>query len=97
MMANALTPDAISTALASLNGWALDGDKLVKTYVFGNFREAVSFIVRIGFAAEELNHHPELYNVYNRVRVELTTHDVGNKVTDLDVSLATAIEGFSWV
>ncbi len=63
---------------------------------FKNFREAVSFIVRVAFSAEELNHHPELFNVYNRVGITLRTHEASDKVTELDIKLAQAIEGFAW-
>lgn len=84
--------DSIDRALQSLPGWEHRNDRLVKTFVLGDFREAVAFIVRIGFCAESLNHHPELYNVYNRVRVELTTHDAGNKVTKMDTVLARNID-----
>ena len=87
-----LDQDSIDLALRSLPGWEHKDDRLVKTFVLGDFCEAVAFIVRIGFCAESLNHHPELYNVYNRVRVELTTHDVGNKVTTMDIVLARDID-----
>ncbi|MCY4672189.1 MAG: 4a-hydroxytetrahydrobiopterin dehydratase [Bacteroidetes bacterium] len=87
-----LDQDSIDKALRSLSGWECKDDRLAKTFVLGDFREAVAFIVRIGFCAESLNHHPELYNVYNRVRVELTTHDAGNKITTMDVVLAQNID-----
>lgn len=69
----------------------------MKTFVFGSFREALSFMVRVGFEAEALNHHPEWSNVYNRVVIRLTTHDAGNKVTTSDLELVRRIEGISWV
>ena len=69
----------------------------MKTFVFGSFREALSFMVRVGFEAEALNHHPEWSNVYNRVVIRLTTHAAGNKVTTSDLELARRIEGISWV
>ena len=53
--------------------------------------------MRLSFFAEEMNHHPELENVYNTVSVALTTHDAGGAVTALDVELASKIEGFVWV
>lgn len=83
---------AIENALESLHGWEFQNNRLVKTFEFANFRESVAFIVQIAFHADALNHHPILYNVYSRVRIELTTHSVGNKVTQLDVLLAQAIE-----
>ncbi len=92
-----LSAVAIDEALASLPGWTFEVDHLKKTFTMGNFREAISFIIRMAFEAEALNHHPEIYNVYNSVRVELTTHDAGDRVTAYDLQLARAIEKFSWV
>ena len=92
-----LSQEQIDDALRGLDGWSLEDDKLTKTFQVKDFRAAVSFIVRLAFYAEELNHHPELRNVYNQVEVALTTHDAGNKVTEMDVALAQKIEGFSWV
>ncbi len=96
-VASALTPDAITSALADLPGWKLDNNALVKQFTFGGFKEALSFIVRVGLHAEELGHHPDLHNVYNKVTLRLSTHDAGNKVTQKDVDLARCIESFSWV
>ena len=92
-----LTQQEIDRALEDLDGWTFEDDQLTKSFTFKDFRAAISFIVRMSFFAEELNHHPNLHNVYNTVDIVLTTHDAGNKVTDLDVQLATAIEGFVWV
>ncbi len=92
-----LTQAEIDAALAELPGWRLEGDRLVKTFTLRNFKEAVSFIVRLAFEAEAQDHHPELRNVYHTVDIALTTHDAGNKVTQKDVDLARAIEKFSWV
>jgi len=92
-----LTSDEIGEALSSLPGWTYEANRLKKTFALNNFREAVSFIIRMAFEAEALNHHPEIFNVYNRVRVELMTHDAGDRVTAHDVKLARAIEKFSWV
>lgn len=94
-MAEALSEERITASLDALPGWTWADDKLTKKFVFKDFREAVSFIVRLSFEAEALNHHPELFNVYNRVTVHLTTHDAGNRVTDLDLQLAKAIEAFA--
>ena len=93
----ALDGAAIEAALGELRGWRRDGDSLVREYRFGSFREAVSFIVRIAFAAEAANHHPELWNVYSTVRLRLNTHDAGNKVTARDLNLAREIESIAWV
>jgi 4a-hydroxytetrahydrobiopterin dehydratase len=96
-MSKPLSPDEISAACAKLPGWSFDRDALTRTYKFGSFREALSFMTRVAFEAEELNHHPEWTNVYNRVAIRLNTHDAGNKVTANDVELATRIQKISWV
>lgn len=96
-MANALDQDAVQDALGSLPGWSHEGDALKKTFTFGAFPEAISFITRIAFEAEARNHHPELRNVYGTVDVALTTHDAGDRVTAKDVDLAKAIEKIAWV
>jgi 4a-hydroxytetrahydrobiopterin dehydratase len=92
-----LSDDEIDDALDDLPGWSFEDDKITKTYEFSDFREAISFIVRLSFFAEEMMHHPELENVYNTVDVALTTHDAGGKVTEMDVTLASKIEDFVWV
>lgn len=91
-MPTALSDDAINNALAALPGWSFADDKLTKTFKLVDFRAALAFIVRIGLEAEVANHHPELFNVYSTVTISLCTHDAGNKVTQKDVDLATAIE-----
>ena len=96
-MSRPLTPEKILKACAKLSGWGFERDALVKTFKFGSFREALSFMVRVSYEAEELNHHPEWTNVYNRVVVRLTTHDAGNRVTVKDVELATRMQRISWV
>lgn len=83
-----LTPTEIAAALAGLPGWTQEGDALTRTYQFADFRAALTFMVRVGFEAEAMNHHPEWTNVYNRVAVRLTTHDAGHRVTAKDVALA---------
>jgi 4a-hydroxytetrahydrobiopterin dehydratase len=96
-MSKPLTSDEITKGLAPLAGWTFERDALAKTFKFGSFREALSFMTRVGFEAEELNHHPEWTNVYNRVVIRLNTHDAGGKVTSKDVELATRIQKISWV
>ena len=83
----ALSNLQIDEGLASLSTWSRDGNAIVREFRFGSFREAISFIVRISFEAEQRDHHPELTNVYNRVTVDLTTHDAGG-ITARDVDLA---------
>ena len=96
-MAKPLSDDQIRQALGDLPGWERDGDALQRELKFGSFKEAVSFIVRIAFAAEAANHHPELCNVYSTVRIRLSTHDAGDKITQKDVDLAAEINAVSWV
>ena len=96
-MANPLTPAEIQAALAGLPGWALTDDALEKTFTFHGFREAFSFMTRVAFEAEAMDHHPDWSNVYRRVTVRLNTHDAGGKVTARDVELARRIQAISWV
>lgn len=92
-----LTEQEISQAHGRLPGWTVERDALVKAFQFGSFREAMSFMVRVSYEAEALNHHPEWTNVYHRVAIRLTTHDAGNKITAKDMELATRIEKIAWV
>lgn len=85
-----LDPDDLRSALEALPGWVADGDAIMRSFELDGFGEAIAFIVRIGFAAEAANHHPELSNVYAKVTVRLTSHDVGG-VTDRDLRLAERI------
>jgi 4a-hydroxytetrahydrobiopterin dehydratase len=96
-MSKPLTREEIEAALGNLKGWAFEEEALAKTYRFGSFREAFGFMTRVAFEAEELNHHPEWTNVYNRIVLRLNTHDAGGKVTAKDVELATRIERIAWV
>jgi len=88
-------PDKIGAkaALAQLSGWsAAEGrDAIVKTFKFKDFNAAWGFMTRVAQAAEKLDHHPEWFNVYNRVEVLLATHDADG-VTDLDVTLAKIMD-----
>ena len=94
-MADALDDSAIETALRDLPGWKLEGDALVKTFKCKSFAAAVAFIVRVGFACEKADHHPDLSNTYNRVTLRFTTHAAGGKITDRDVTLARTVEALA--
>lgn len=96
MATTPLTAAEIEAALRELRGWNFERDALAKTFQFGSFREAMSFMVRAAFEAEALNHHPEWANTYNQVVVLLRTHDAGGKVTAKDVELAKRIQQISW-
>jgi 4a-hydroxytetrahydrobiopterin dehydratase len=89
-----LTDTEIQTALGQLGGWSLQGNKLHRQFKFSNFNEAFGFMARLALVAETLNHHPEWSNVYNKVTIDLTTHDAGG-ITELDVKFATQANSFS--
>ncbi len=91
-MAEPLDQNKIEQALESLSGWNYEDDKLKKEFSFENFREAMAFITRISYEAEEQVHHPEIFNVYNTVQILLSTHDADDKVTEKDLKLAKSIE-----
>jgi 4a-hydroxytetrahydrobiopterin dehydratase len=83
-----------TTALAQLPEWHYDDAAMGirRNLKFGDFAEALAFMVRVGVLAEKADHHPEWSNVYNRVKILLTTHDAGG-LSQRDIDLATAIDG----
>ena len=85
-----LTNKEITTAIAQLPEWKLIDGKLNRAFKFQNFVEAFSFIIKVAFAADKLEHHPEIFNVYNRVVIDLATHDVDG-ISALDIELAKKI------
>lgn len=91
-MAAPLTDDALGRLAADLPGWTVAPDGLTRTFRLGSFRAAMAFLVRVAFEAEEMNHHPEVENVYDRVSLRLRTHDAGDRVTPRDVDLARRID-----
>jgi 4a-hydroxytetrahydrobiopterin dehydratase len=90
-----LTPSERAAALADLPHWTLSGDDAAinRNVVFGDFAEAFGFMTRVALVAEKADHHPEWFNVYNRVEIRLTTHDAGG-LSKRDVVLAKAIDSF---
>lgn len=72
--------------------WIEENNRLKKKFTFRDFQEAFAFMTRVAFLAEKLDHHPNWSNVYNTVEIELTTHDVGNVVTEKDRNLAKLID-----
>jgi 4a-hydroxytetrahydrobiopterin dehydratase len=86
-----LTPDELAAALRELRGWELRAGKLHRELTFSDFSEAFAFMTRVALAAEKLDHHPDWSNVWNRVVIDLSTHDSGG-VTQRDVELAKKIE-----
>ena len=77
--------------LLDLDNWIFKNNAIEKNYQFKNFSQALAFIVRVGLLAEKANHHPEIFNIYNKVQIRLTTHD-SNGVTNKDFELAKRIE-----
>jgi 4a-hydroxytetrahydrobiopterin dehydratase len=92
-MVEKLTGTARRAALHELHGWAEveDRDAIRKTFHFGNFSEAWGFLSRVALLAEKLDHHPEIINIYNRVELILSTHDVEG-LSDRDIKLAHGVE-----
>ncbi|RAR47887.1 4a-hydroxytetrahydrobiopterin dehydratase [Flavobacterium lacus] len=86
-----LSKAEIQTQLEQLNEWKFKNKSIQKDFKFKNFSEALAFIVQIGTVAEKQNHHPEITNVYNKVSLQLTTHD-SDGVTEKDIKLALAID-----
>jgi 4a-hydroxytetrahydrobiopterin dehydratase len=86
-----LDADEISTGLTALPGWTLVDGKLHREYQLADFVAAFSFMTAVALVAERMNHHPEWSNVWNTVRIDLTTHDA-NGITAKDFALAAAME-----
>ncbi len=84
----------LESALASLEGWHLADGGLNRKFQFADFNEAFGFMTRVALVAESMNHHPEWFNVYNRVEVHLITHDRGG-ITQLDIDLAEQMNRFA--
>ncbi len=91
-MSEPLPASDIASRLADLPGWRHEEDRLKKAFSFSSFREAMSFLLRVSYEAEERDHHPEIFNCYNRLEIAVNTHDAGGKVTEKDFSLVAAIE-----
>ncbi len=87
-----LSPQEIEQALSSRPEWRLEDGKLCRRLVFDDFVAAFGFMTRVALVAEAMNHHPEWSNVWNRVEIQLTTHDAGG-ISRLDFQLAERIDG----
>jgi 4a-hydroxytetrahydrobiopterin dehydratase len=92
-MARRLTNEERASALAELSDWTmvLNREAIQKSFRFKDFNAAFGFMTRAALVAEQMNHHPEWFNVWNRVDVVLATHDAGG-LTELDVKLAKAMD-----
>lgn len=82
-----LSPDQIKNNLKDLSGWEVKEEKLYKEFQFDDFNQAFGFMTRAAMNIEKMNHHPEWFNVYNKLIVKLTTHDAGG-ITENDIRLA---------
>ena len=86
-----MADEQIQKELTSLEGWAVCEGKLHKTFKFSDFVEAWGFMSRAALIAQSMDHHPEWFNVYSTVRVDLNTHDAGG-ITVLDIELARKLD-----
>ena len=95
-MSELLSPEERQAALSALPGWAESEDRnaMEKTFTFADFNAAFAFMTRTAMMAEKMDHHPEWFNVYNRVEVTLATHSAGG-VTGKDIALAKAMDGYA--
>ncbi len=90
-----LTPEAIEMALDGLPGWTVKDGRLHKAFRFASFAQALGWMVAVGVQADKMNHHPNWCNVYNRVIVDLSTHDLDNAISTWDVALAEKMEALA--
>jgi 4a-hydroxytetrahydrobiopterin dehydratase len=86
------SPSEIKDSLAKLPMWKLEKGKLHRELEFRSFEDAIAFIVRAALEISKLDHHPEWFNVYNRVKIDLTTHDLGG-ISGYDFVLARKLDG----
>lgn len=84
----------IESQLTSLSDWTVENSKLHKSFQFDSFVEAFGFMTKVALVAEAMNHHPEWFNVYNKVVVDLATHDLGG-ISTYDFELARKMDGFA--
>lgn len=89
-----LEPSEVEARLAELGGWCVENGKLHREFRFADFNAAFAFMTRAALVAEQLDHHPEWFNVYSTVRVDLTTHDAGG-ISSLDFELAQRMDEFA--
>jgi 4a-hydroxytetrahydrobiopterin dehydratase len=86
-----ITVTEITDGIAQLHEWKVVNDKLNRVFEFKDFVDAFAFITKVAITAEKMDHHPELFNVYNRVVIDLATHDIGG-IGVLDIELAKKID-----
>ena len=93
-MGKKMTDTEVAAALPKLTGWTLKGGKLHREYKFPDFKHAMEFMQSAVAGIDKMDHHPEWFNVYNKVIVDLNTHDAGG-ITQKDLDLATLLEGIA--
>ncbi len=86
-----LSPSEVASRLNSLSAWKIESGELVRTFMFADFKGSLRFVNRVGEAAEEAGHHPDIDIRYNKVRLSLVTHDAGG-LTGKDFDLAAAVD-----
>jgi 4a-hydroxytetrahydrobiopterin dehydratase len=96
MATTALGEADLIERLAGLKGWDRVGDKLVKTVTVDSYLAGLAFAAAVGTIAEGIDHHPDLYIGYKKVKIELTTHDAGNKLSEKDFKVAAAIDALPY-
>ena len=90
MKTHLLSPEELNQSLKKLPRWSLKEGKLYLELVFENFGEAFGFIAKVALLSEKMNHHPEWSNVYTKVTIKLTTHDLGG-ISNMDIEFANEI------
>ena len=89
-----LSSEKISEELKNLPGWIIKDEKIHKDFEFEDFNQAFGFMTRAAMHIEKMNHHPEWFNVYNKITVDLTTHDAGG-ITQNDIELAKILNSLA--
>lgn len=88
-----LSQSELDAALSDLDGWSVQEGKLHREFKFADFTEAFGFLTKVAIEANSMFHHPELYNVWNKVVIDLVTHEADDSISALDVELAQKIDG----
>jgi 4a-hydroxytetrahydrobiopterin dehydratase len=93
-MRKLLSEKEVEQQLTGVKGWQITNGKLQKEFLFQDFTRAFGFMTSVALIAESMNHHPEWRNVYNRVSIELSTHDLGG-ISNLDFQFASKVDQLS--
>ncbi len=87
-----LSDEELGAALERLEGWSIEAGKLHREFTFRDFTAAFGFMTQVAIEANSMWHHPEFYNVWNRVVIDLVTHEADDSISDQDVKLAAKID-----